>query len=52
MLIDSIESGLVDQKKLHMFLQYKLGLNVLNINGESMLLNDDGNFIKADEDQK
>ena len=27
MLIDSIESGLVDQKKLHMFLQYKLGLN-------------------------
>ncbi len=52
MLIDSIESGLVDQKKLHMFLQYKLGLNVLNINGESMLLNDDGNFIKVEDSQK
>lgn len=52
MLLDAIQSGLVEQKKLHMFLQYKLGLSVVNLNGEPMLLNEDGNFIKAEDSQK
>ena len=49
MLLDAIKSKLVDQKKLHMLLQHKLGLSVVNQNGESMFLNDDGHFIKAEE---
>lgn len=49
MLLDAIKSGLVDQRKLHMLLQHKLGLSVVNQNGESMLLNDDGHFIKVVE---
>lgn len=49
MLVEAIKSGLVDQKKLHMFLQHKLGLEVVNINGEPMVLNDDGNFIKKED---
>ncbi|TCB73847.1 hypothetical protein [Acinetobacter sp. ANC 4173] len=52
MLLDAIKSGLVEQKKLHMFLQHKLGLSVVNLNGEPMLLNEDGNFIKAEDSQK
>ena len=52
MLLDAIQSGLVEQKKLHMFLQHKLGLSVVNLNGEPMLLNEDGNFIKAEDSQK
>ena len=52
MLLDAIQSGLVEQKKLHMFLQHKRGLSVINLNGEPMLLNEDGNFIKAEDSQK
>lgn len=47
MLIDAIHSGLVDQKKLHMLLQHKLKLNVMDVNGESMILHEDGYFIKT-----
>ena len=47
MLKKAIASGLVDQKKLHMSLQYKLGLQVYDVNGNEMILNDEGYFVKA-----
>jgi hypothetical protein len=47
LLISAINSGLVDQKKLHMSLQHKLGLDVINSNGEAMTLHDDGYFIRT-----
>lgn len=43
----AIASGLVDQKKLHVSLQYKLGLQVYDVNGNEMILNDEGYFVKA-----
>jgi hypothetical protein len=46
LLTRAIESGLVEQKKLHMLLQHKLGLDVINSNGEAMTLHEDGYFIK------
>lgn len=46
LLTNAIESGLVEQRKLHMLLQHKLGLDVINSNGESMTLHEDGYFIK------
>ena len=46
LLTRAIESGLVEQKKLHMLLQHKLGLDVINSNGEAMTLKEDGFFIK------
>lgn len=46
LLNSAIESGLVEQKKLHMLLQHKLGLDVINSNGEAMILHEDGYFIK------
>ena len=47
LLTNAIDSGLVEQKKLHMLLQHKLGLDVINSNGEAMTLNEDGYFIKS-----
>ena len=46
LLTRAIESGLVEHKKLHMLLQHKLGLDVINSNGEAMTLHEDGYFIK------
>lgn len=43
----AIESGLLEQKKLHMSLQYKLGLEVLNSAGEIMRINEEGQFVNA-----
>lgn len=48
LLTDAINSKLVDQKKLHMFLQHKLSLNVINSNGDAMILHEDGYFIKQE----
>lgn len=49
MLNNAIDAGLVEQKKLHMHLQYKLGLDVLNLEGETMIKNEDGYFIRKED---
>lgn len=48
MLLEAIKSGLVEQKKLHMLLQHKLGLNVINSHGESMVLDENDNFVRVE----
>lgn len=47
LLINAINDGLVEQKKLHMLLQHKLELSVINSNGEPMELHDNGIFVKS-----
>lgn len=45
LLINAIKSNLVDQKKLHMALQHRLGLGVLDENGNKMKISTNGDFI-------
>lgn len=48
LILNAINSQLIDQKKLHMSLQQKLGLPVLDKNGDQMIKNSDGVFVKQD----
>ncbi|MGC3819307.1 hypothetical protein [Acinetobacter sp. G11] len=52
LLLNAIKDGLVDQKKLHMLLQHKLKLNVINSNGDAMSLHEDGYFVKTSDIEK
>ncbi|HCH8048294.1 TPA: hypothetical protein NJW62_002915, partial [Acinetobacter baumannii] len=47
MLLKAINEGIVDQKLLHPSLQSKLGLPVLDQNGNALIKQENGEFVKV-----